>query len=321
MRKISFIAILKIVSSFCPILDCDSTLKEPTCAVYQLDLDNMLRLRYKGCQNQQTCRFSKLGMRSIGNCDSLSVKPKSFGHPCNKPSDCLSEICVNNRCSVDYIGSICSSHNQCNAVSYCDGKICQLRRFKGDSCVHNYECIFGYECEGSRCRALHGTKSGFSPLDETDGNSINFENYKRFCESGYINSLGICTETTLIDNVPCPFSNNKTVYCRYRTEGDQIVEIANKCNCSFNSSGSAMCELGSSSEVYKIYLQLKKEILSRTCGLDSGDDLINCVEVTTEEVKKLVSLENSVKQINLPEVFCYAKGIVLFEFLLFIVYF
>ena len=181
-------------------------------------------------------------------CESFTAYKRYPGEACKDDADCVSGKCTSNTCAYpnDKDGSKCVSNEECGIGKYCnaskDGGVCESLLSADEKCSSTFECKMNLVCFAEKCVAPYTAKIGTKITEVILDKGV-------FCETGRVNSEGVCVRRTTSGTVnadglvECTFATD----CKYKLitgEGNDGVEENLKCECGFNAEGKAYCPLG-----------------------------------------------------------------------------
>jgi hypothetical protein len=193
---------------------------------------------------------------SLTYCQKLNIL-KYHDEYCNIDAECLTQRCVDHKCTGQDDGEACEQDYECGKESFCstlDGfSFCRRYATKYDTCNdYNLKCAFGYECvsndDGSmECREQFSVKAG----EEVSDSSL--------CESGY--SLeGICYDYRMKDNKEFQVCTSRSDCIAELIDGDGNVVEEGTLGCSVLGPNEDRCFPSAQSKQWKNYVKAFKKV-------------------------------------------------------------
>ena len=223
--------------------------------------------------------------------------------PCEADEDCITNSCVNKKCSGKDLNQKCNSSSEC-LYGYTCRKDYSDNLYKclepitiGNNCEKDTDCVHNSGCLNNICTEY------FSIDNNQKGSDFN-NDILSFCKSGFTDFLGICQNITLLNETETCSSENK---CKYNnTLTGEIVEKEENCLCGYNTEGNKYCLLGSGNLNYTKYIsKLKDYYLNNiNCHLsertDEGcqKDLISNDEYIIKKIHELINAKYWAKSNN-----------------------
>ena len=195
------------------------------------------------------------------NCTS---KPRPFkdpvypGEPCVFDSDCVTNMCIRNKCAGGSLGEQCTSHSDCSVGLYCGKEsLCRPQKIKGFSCHSDYECDNRLSC--NKTMLGDGTCVDYFSIEDGEGVGLCMtwfsEGVSNLCKSGscqknftYVfdgnstgveNGVGVCQEPlTISGNYPKTCTDN--LDCIGSNSAYSLQE--GTCSCGMGIIGTKYCE-------------------------------------------------------------------------------
>jgi hypothetical protein len=214
---------------------------EETCLYYS-KVDDTYYAR--NCGIGKICMPKDKSLQSNYTCiPNLTPIPAYPGEACFKPSDCLSNICMNNICIGQLQNQPCKADEDCAPGLYCDEELtraCIPLLGLNNSCKRDAQCDYNYYCQ-----ILPGNSTGqcanyFNILDDEEVNTcISPSHFDYKCKSGscadYNNGVYKCHQKyhRTYPTLNCTSDFNCIM---------PNIPYSSKCNCSQSPTGAAYCE-------------------------------------------------------------------------------
>ena len=194
--------------------------------------------------------------------ENLKFKNPSYpGGICNKDINCLSGICISNRCVDSSLYESCHKHDNCPLNSACIHGMCKPYIRDGFPCDDSYQCHFDSFCNNltHKCQKLFSFKDGEDITNLVPDN----ERTENLCKSGGFitqkdpNGTLIKTCETL-NNI----DNNCNDFCRYKRKSNSEIFISEeKCMCGYNRYRSKFCVLGNGEKLVQEHINNRKNFI------------------------------------------------------------
>ena len=177
-----------------------------------------------GCREDQYC-YDSLNEKNEAYCTS-KIFQKTEGAQCYGNTECLSRMCMKNKCAALPDGLTCANHFECGNQSYCDDShICQKIKKEGEQCENDYACGFNLVCGNGKCETMFSKGIG----EKSDN--------KNLCKSGQIynlNESSVCAEYTK-KTLTCDTLYAKSCLYSINTK-TQLIESTQSCLPNWNES-------------------------------------------------------------------------------------
>ena len=112
-----------------------------------------------GCREDQYCSET-FNERNEAYC-TPKIYQKTEGTQCYRNTECLSRMCMKNKCVALPDGLTCGSHFECGNQSYCDDShICQKIKKEGEQCESDFACGFNLVCGNGHCQKMFSKDIG-----------------------------------------------------------------------------------------------------------------------------------------------------------------
>ena len=194
--------------------------------------------------------------------ENLKFKNPSYpGGICNKDINCLSGICISNRCVDSSLYESCHKHDNCPINSACIHGMCKPYIRDEFPCDDSYQCHFDSFCNNltHKCQKLFSFKDGADITNLVPDN----ERTENLCKSGGFitqkdpNGTLIKTCETL-NNI----DNNCNDFCRYKRKSNSEIFISEeKCMCGYNRYRSKFCVLGNGEKLFQEHINNRKNFI------------------------------------------------------------
>lgn len=234
----------------------------------------------------------------------LLTRPSYPGGSCSSDMDCLSGVCLQDKCQDSGPAGSCISHENCPLNMACINDMCRAYIQDGENCTDSYQCKFGSFCykkstdKSGKCTELFSFEDG----KEIDISLTGNEKLENICKSGgyYVHNDGeknhyFC-ETLINNNFSC---KNKCTYTKNST--NSTFESEERCLCGFNRYRSKYCVLGNGQPEYISYLENKKDFLNKTYYINKCHTLERDSDEICNELinsNKTVAFRNYVQVYN-----------------------
>ena len=254
-------------------LHCESRFSQTNsdyCAVKKrTDSPNIFDITVKKCESSICNIHDILLGDNTANISCQSSKNKNPSYPggkCDSDLDCLSGVCQNNICKDSEIGDECTNHENCPLNSACINNKCSNLLNDNEACTESYQCNFNSFCnqKNKKCEKLFSYSDDYEITDLITDE----EKKENLCISGgYISEKD---ENTDKIKYICKTLYNKDYncndVCKYYSKNPSDIEklyiSEEKCMCGYNKYRSKHCVLGNGENLYKEYLEKKKEFLN-----------------------------------------------------------
>ena len=266
-----FIFLIKII--FCEIcnysISCNNDNSQNYCATKRkTESNNIFEIKVQTCPSIQCNIYNTLlgSVEKNVSCDSSSFDLK-YKHPsypggiCITDRNCLSGICLQDKCVDSLLDEPCQNHENCPLNSACIKGKCKPYIKDGLPCEDSYQCQYDSFCnkKTNKCQKLFYFKDGEEITDIIPNN----ERTENLCKSGGFiieqNENGaLVKKCETLYNI----EQNCNDVCRYKRSSSELIFVSEeKCMCGYNKYRSKFCVLGNGEEKYKNYLNNKKNFM------------------------------------------------------------
>jgi hypothetical protein len=245
MKIILFLSLLVLCTSKNHACLNSTKIKDRNVCIYETD-DTIY---YRPCPFREVCMRPGTD-DSLTYCQKLNIL-KYHDEYCNIDAECLTQRCVDHKCTGQDDGEACEQDYECGKESFCstqDGlSFCRRYATKYDTCNdYNLKCAFGYKCvsndDGSmECREQFSVKAG----EEVSDSSL--------CESGY-SSKGICYDYRMKDNKELQVCTSRSDCIAELIDGDGNVVGEGTLGCSVLGPNEERCFPSAQSKQFKNFI-------------------------------------------------------------------
>ena len=267
---ILFITFIKIIfTEICNFsFSCDLNEEDNICAVKKrTDSNSIYEIKVRKCPSMPCNIYDTL----LGDtekktfcqdppADTPYKYPSYPGGVCNNTLNCLSGICLNNQICINSLNNECLSHENCPLNTACINGSCKAYLKINEDCDDSYQCEYDAFCNktNNKCAPLFSVPNGVEITEFT----FPEERIENICESGdYITQKDkngvIHRYCETLKNV----NNNCNDVCKYTMSNDSEYISEERCLCGFNKYRSKFCVLGNGEEIFKNYLEIKKNFV------------------------------------------------------------
>ena len=292
-------------SESCQKIQCNSNLNPDTC----IKVDSFTSLM-NPCSENKKCNIFNEDPTEDSFCVEKNPIPfkKLPSLPCNDTYECLSEVCMSQKCQGKEDGDACNLPSDCNYGKTCrkklendTGTFCLNPLKEGEKCIIDTDCELDCGCMKGICTKYFSLEN----FEETGG--LDYKSEFNFCKSGYVNEFGICMNISLKNEItecsdfsPCEYEYND------ENGEKKSLLIHSNCLCGYNPFGKKYCLLGSGNSNYTRYLEkLKKyHFKNENCHLSERTaegcqkDLIFGSEETLQQINELINAKYWAKANN-----------------------
>ena len=296
---IIFISLKTSNSEHCQKIQCNSELNPDTCIKVESTISYL-----KPCPNSKICNTPTEDPITDSYCieeqkDEIKFK-KLPSLPCNNTNEeCLSGVCMIDKCLGKEEGDACNSASDCYYGKTCRkkndddlGLTCLDPLKEGEKCSIDTDCELDCGCMKGVCTKYFSLEN----FEETGG--LDYNSDFSFCKSGYVNEVGICMNISLANDVtecsdlsPCSYE--------YKDENNEKKSLLlhSNCLCGYNPLGKKYCLIGSGNYNYTRYLEkLKKyHLKNENCHLSERTaegcqkDLLFGSQETLQQINELIN--------------------------------
>jgi hypothetical protein len=147
------------VNKTCPIVKCDTTLKD-SCAVATTNDKKQKSVSLNTCSDKLVCPVQGLDIISDKNfnftCTNVTVIPVTDRYPgeaCDDNHKCRSGECKSNKCTGKDHGETCASNLDCLSGHFCNSATlkCDEQVGLGKNCTKSQDCVNFAGCYNNTC--------------------------------------------------------------------------------------------------------------------------------------------------------------------------
>ena len=177
----------------------------------------------RSCSGEKSyCPYNNATFATPALCqkpETVAKEPSLPFDQCSKDADCLSLVCLNNRCKGKTLNEVCKAHADCDVGYFCDvAGICAPQMQFDQNCTQDEQCVNNCLCNNNKCAFYYTFADGTEATNP------------QACESGSIEN-GKCTKGLRTKTPGQPCSSDQD--CMF-IDGKGVVKKYGNCTCGFN---------------------------------------------------------------------------------------
>ena len=247
--KISLLLSLLVLCTSKNLACLDSTkIKDRNICIYE----TFDTIYYRPCPFGEVCSRKFRG-RAITYCEKRNIL-KFHDEYCDIDAECLTKMCIDNKCIGREDGEPCEQDYECGKESFCNQRfgVCMRYATNNEICSSDLKCAFGYICVSTD----NGTKKCLEQFSIKAGGKASDS---RLCESYYI-SEGTCYDYRMRDNKELKVCTSRSDCIADILDGDGNVVGERKTSCSTIGRREHHCFPSAKSKQWKNYVKAFKEV-------------------------------------------------------------